>query len=177
MSYMRSLEKAFFSGEKGHICPLLLKNYNITLRLYYQSIYAPTIIKMAQLCPSFVNPIHFSHMACQLITPTLLLPPLKNSNNKSQDRRTEFALCIFKHCWFGSQPWMPIVAYALYMLYSKSISATAAQPEGKAWNFPLKQKRSCCSQAFCSSVNSFVSSLHLSSPVVAPLELRSKVLN
>lgn len=85
MSYMRSLEKAFFSGEKGHICPLLLKNYNITLRLYYQSIYAPTIIKMAQLCPSFVNPIHFSHMACQLITPTLLLPPPLKVTNTQHD--------------------------------------------------------------------------------------------
>jgi len=55
---------------------------------------------------------------------------------------------------------MPIVAYALYMLYCKSISAMAGQPEGKAWNFPLKQKRSHCSQAFCSEVNSFVSSFH-----------------
>lgn len=53
---------------------------------------------------------------------------------------------------------MAIVAYALYMLYCKSISATAGQPEGKAWNFPFKKKRSHCSQAFCSQVNSFVSS-------------------
>lgn len=59
---------------------------------------------------------------------------------------------------------MPIVAYALYMLYSKSISATAGQPEGKAWNFPLKWKRSHCSQAFCSQVNSFVSSLCKAGP-------------
>lgn len=53
---------------------------------------------------------------------------------------------------------MPIVAYGLYMLYSKIISAMAGQPEGKAWNFPLKQKRSYCFQAFCSQVNSSVSS-------------------
>lgn len=74
------------------------------------------------------------------------------------EERAKFTLHIFKHCLFGSQPWMPIVAYGLYMLYSKIISAMAGQPEGKAWNFPLKQKRSYCSQAFCSQVNSSVSS-------------------
>lgn len=74
------------------------------------------------------------------------------------EERAKFALHIFKHCWSGSQPWMPIVAYALYMLYSKSIFAMSGQPEGKAWNFPLKQKKSHRSQAFCSQVKSFVSS-------------------
>lgn len=74
----------------------------------------------------------------------------KINNNKTQDRRrAKFALHIFKHCWFGSQPWTPVVAYALYTLYFKSISAMAGQPEGKAWNFPLKQKRTHCSEALC----------------------------
>lgn len=74
----------------------------------------------------------------------------KNNNNETQDwRRAKFAFRIFKHCWFGSQPWMPIVAYALYTLYFKSISAMAGQPEGEARNFPLKQKKTHCSQGLC----------------------------
>lgn len=98
------------------------------------------------------------------------------------EERAKFALHIFKHCWFASQPWMAIVAYALYMLYSKSISAMAGQPEGKARNFPFKKKRSCCSQEFCSQVNSIVSSflcktdLASSSSITPPI-LCSKVLN
>lgn len=37
---------------------------------------------MAQISPSFVNPMHFSHMGCQVITPTLLPPPLKVTNTQ-----------------------------------------------------------------------------------------------
>lgn len=98
------------------------------------------------------------------------------------EERAKFALHIFKHCWFGSQPWMAIVAYALYMLYSKSISATAGQPEGKARNFPSKKKRSHCSQEFFSQVNSFVSSFLwktdlASSSSITPLMRCSGVLS